>query len=462
MTVMGRLNRRQAPREMPAPGSRLPAGRWLSAARSCVAATVGVAALIAAAAPLHATRNQHPAAARPSRPSSAAAPAQSAGSAQSAGLADSSGLTQPSGLAQQVAFLQSAGLAQQASPVLPARPAAADRPPPAAVTGAAPPAPTVPSDSSFRRIVLPDLLIVAPRGLTPRQVSRLRAAAGVRNMITFDGAEIRVGGQPASVIGVNAAQFRSWVPLRAASDQPLWTTLAHGGFIASRPAAARLGLRPGSQYQLAGGASRSLRFGAAAGLGLAGVDLLVSSRTSRALGLVHQVAGLISAPGAPLASLTSAVRRVLGPQGKIVSLRKAQLPTAPVQPGQLPTTYLQLFKASAASYCPGLSWTVLAAIGQIESADGANVGPSSAGALGPMQFLPSTWAMWGIRGFGQPGPPDVMDPYDAVPSAARLLCADGATSGSQGLRDAIFDYNHATWYVNEVLALAAQYARDFG
>ena len=461
MTVMGRLNRRQAPRDMPAPGSRLPAGRWLSVARSCVAATVGVAALVAAAAPLHATRHQHPAAARPSGPSSAA-PSRSSGAARSAGLARFSGLTQPSGLAQQAAFLQSAGLAQQASPVLPARAASAERPPPAAVSGAAPPAPTVPSDSSFRRIVLPDLLIVAPRGLRPRQVTRLRAVAGVRNMITFDGAEIRAGGQPASVIGVNAAQFRSWVPLRAASDQRLWTTLADGGFIASRPAAARLGLQPGSHYQLAAGASRSLRFGAAAGLGLTGVDLLVSSRTSRALGLVHRVAGLISAPGAQLATLTTAVRHVLGPEGRIVSLRKAQLPTVPVQPGQLPTTYLQLFKASAARYCPGLSWTVLAAIGQIESADGANVGPSSAGALGPMQFLPSTWTIWGIRGFGQPGPPDVMDPYDAVPSAARLLCADGATSGSQGLRDAIFDYNHATWYVNEVLALAAQYASDFG
>jgi len=104
---------------------------------------------------------------------------------------------------------------------------------------------------------------------------------------------------------------------------------------------------------------------------------------------------------------------------------------------------------------------VLAAIGQIESADGTNMGPSSAGALGPMQFLPSTWAVWGIDAFGQTGPPDIMNPYDAVPSAARMLCADGAASGPRGLAAAIFDYNHATWYVNEVLALAAEYAREF-
>jgi membrane-bound lytic murein transglycosylase B len=104
---------------------------------------------------------------------------------------------------------------------------------------------------------------------------------------------------------------------------------------------------------------------------------------------------------------------------------------------------------------------VLAAIAQIESADGQNDGPSSAGALGPMQFLPSTWAVWGIDAFGETGPPDVMNPYDAVPSAARMLCADGAAGGGTALSSAIFDYNHADWYVSEVLSLAAQYAADY-
>jgi membrane-bound lytic murein transglycosylase B len=54
-----------------------------------------------------------------------------------------------------------------------------------------------------------------------------------------------------------------------------------------------------------------------------------------------------------------------------------------------------------------------------------------------------------------------MNPFDAVPSAARLLCADGAASGGAGLRQAIFDYNHATWYVDEVLTLATEYAREY-
>jgi len=259
------------------------------------------------------------------------------------------------------------------------------------------------------------------------------------------------------------------MPQQTASDQPFWTALASGQFVASQAARSALGLRRGASYQLTGSTRRAVTFGAAASLGVEGVDLLVDTQLSRELGLVHQVAALISAPGVGLATLIAKVKAVLGPSGKIVSLRQQQLPAAPAAPttpatpaptGQ-PTTYLQLFQESAARYCPGLSWTVLAAIGQIESADGTNMGPSSAGALGPMQFLPSTWAVWGTDAFGQTGPPDIMNPYDAVPSAARMLCADGAASGASGLSAAIFDYNHATWYVNEVLGLAAEYARDF-
>src|SRR5450755_210250 len=315
--------------------------------------------------------------------------------------------------------------------------------------------------TAFRRIILPDLLVVAPAGLTGAEIARLGETGHVRNMIVFDGAEITAGGRPASVIGVNPAQFRSWVPLRTASDQALWTTLAGGGFVASPAAAGRLGLRLGRSYELAGATRQPVTFGAAASLGVAGVDLVVDSATSRQLGLVHRVAALISAPGASMAALSAKVRAILGASAKIVSLRQQQLPVAAVSGNQRPATYLELFKAAAARYCPGLSWTVLAAIGQIESADGTNVGPSTAGALGPMQFLPSTWKVWGTDGFGQTGPPDIMNPYDAVPAAARLLCADGAAAGGRSLASAIFDYNHASWYVSEVLALAAQYAADY-
>jgi membrane-bound lytic murein transglycosylase B len=139
----------------------------------------------------------------------------------------------------------------------------------------------------------------------------------------------------------------------------------------------------------------------------------------------------------------------------------ASLPVDDSVPSGRPASWLDLYRESAAQYCPGLSWTVLAAIGEIESGDGANEGPSSAGALGPMQFMPSTWKIWGTDGFGQTGAPDIMNALDAVPSAARMLCASGAASGGAALASAIFGYNHAGWYVSEVLALAAEYAQEY-
>jgi hypothetical protein len=183
--------------------------------------------------------------------------------------------------------------------------------------------------------------------------------------------------------------------------------------------------------------------------------------------LVKNVAVLINAPGASLGTLMSQVRSVIGATGQVRNLVAYSMVTAGKLPvtTNVPTTgipanYLMLYKESAARYCPSMSWTVLAAIGQIESGHGANDGPSSAGALGPMQFMPATWAAWGIDGFGQTGPPDIMNPLDAVPSAARMLCADGAGNPAT-LPAAIFAYNHATWYVNEVLALASEYAQGY-
>ena len=318
------------------------------------------------------------------------------------------------------------------------------------------------ANSSFSSIILPDLLIVLPSGLTQHQLSRLRAIDGVRKLISFDGAQIAVGGTSASVIGVNPSQFRSWMPLRTASDQSLWARLSAGDFLAADAAQSRLKLTARSSYELAGTNTVSAPFLGAARLGISGVDLVVNQAVSRKLGLVHQVAALLSAPGQSLPTLTAKVTRILGSGVKVVPLRGQATAANPPASTSTPANYLQLFQTSAAKYCPAMSWTVLAAIGQIESADGQNVGPSSAGALGPMQFLPSTWAEWGIDGFGQTGTPDVLNPFDAVPSAARMLCADGASAGTQaGLRQAIFAYNHADWYVNEVLALAGQYAAEY-
>jgi membrane-bound lytic murein transglycosylase B len=104
-----------------------------------------------------------------------------------------------------------------------------------------------------------------------------------------------------------------------------------------------------------------------------------------------------------------------------------------------------------------MSWSLLAAIGQVESGHGANPGTSYAGAQGPMQFMPSTFAAYGVDGDND-GDTDIMDPADSVFSAAHYLCANGAGRGGDALARAIWHYNHADWYVQLVLKLAGQYA----
>ena len=122
---------------------------------------------------------------------------------------------------------------------------------------------------------------------------------------------------------------------------------------------------------------------------------------------------------------------------------------------QVPPPMLDFYR-QAAGTCPGLSWTVLAAIGQVESRHGRDAGVSSAGAVGPMQFMPETWVQYGFDASGD-GHADVQDPADAIFSAAAMLCANGATQPG-GLRGALWAYNHASWYVDLVVATAELYA----
>jgi peptidoglycan LD-endopeptidase LytH len=121
----------------------------------------------------------------------------------------------------------------------------------------------------------------------------------------------------------------------------------------------------------------------------------------------------------------------------------------------IPPEMLALYQ-EAAPTCRGLSWTVLAGIGKEETNHGRNVAVSSAGAEGVMQFMPATWAMYGIDG-NHDGLADSNNPADSVFSAAHYLCVNGAGDPSH-LYDAIFAYNHADWYVQAVLGDAVRYA----
>ena len=133
----------------------------------------------------------------------------------------------------------------------------------------------------------------------------------------------------------------------------------------------------------------------------------------------------------------------------------ALVPAAPAMPEQLDQAQLLgLWQGAGAQY--GVPWQVLAAINKVESNFGRNMGPSSAGAVGWMQFMPATWMEYGIDANGD-GIADPWNPADAIYSAARYLAANGASSS---LYDAVYQYNHADWYVNEVLGIAQLYGQN--
>ena len=136
----------------------------------------------------------------------------------------------------------------------------------------------------------------------------------------------------------------------------------------------------------------------------------------------------------------------------------------PASAAAVPPAWVALYQQAAAT-CPGLAWSVLAAIGTVESgsgqstAPGVHAGANAAGAEGPMQFEAPTFAAYGTVGPGGVRPPSPYDPVDAVYTAAALLCADGAASAST-LRAAVLDYNHAAPYADTVLTLALALGQD--
>jgi membrane-bound lytic murein transglycosylase B len=125
----------------------------------------------------------------------------------------------------------------------------------------------------------------------------------------------------------------------------------------------------------------------------------------------------------------------------------------------VPQQLVPIYQRASAQYGLGSQGAaVLAGINAVETAFGTNLGPSSAGAEGWMQFMPSTWAEWGVDANGD-GVADPDNPEDAIFSAARYLAAAGMPADTYG---AIYAYNHADWYVSEVLADAGCYAAEVG
>ncbi len=128
------------------------------------------------------------------------------------------------------------------------------------------------------------------------------------------------------------------------------------------------------------------------------------------------------------------------------------VPNFVIEKFRVPIFLLPIYQAAGIQY--GIRWEVLAAINEIETDYGRNLNVSSAGAVGWMQFLPSTWKTWGVDA-NKDGRKDPFNPVDAIFGAARYLRAAG---GDKDIQKAIFSYNHAGWYVDSVMLRARMIA----
>ena len=137
----------------------------------------------------------------------------------------------------------------------------------------------------------------------------------------------------------------------------------------------------------------------------------------------------------------------------------ANLPASALATQEIPPATLSLYQDAARRY--GLDWAILAGIGKVECDHGRDPDPSCsregalnyAGAGGPMQFITTTWARYGVDGNGD-GIADRWNPADAIGSAANYLRASGAPGDYRG---ALLAYNAAGWYVAEVEHWADRY-----
>ena len=170
-------------------------------------------------------------------------------------------------------------------------------------------------------------------------------------------------------------------------------------------------------------------------------DSNVRSAVGRARDKVEQTASGQNPDGSPNAGNPTFSLSTPGPA-------RIGVPNFFIDKFRIPPFLLPIYQAAGIQY--GVRWEILAAINEIETDYGRNLNVSSAGALGWMQFLPSTWRVYGVDANGD----KVKDPYnpvDAIFAAARYLRAAGADTD---IRRAVFAYNHADWYVDSVLLRA--------
>ncbi|HEX4752300.1 MAG TPA: lytic murein transglycosylase [Solirubrobacterales bacterium] len=201
--------------------------------------------------------------------------------------------------------------------------------------------------------------------------------------------------------------------------------------------------------EVRGGVTRNEDLGEASGGGKSGGGVKAPSATgggTQPLTASGDGGAQFEAGGAPTLANPTTTIAPFGPA-------PIGVPNFVINSFEIPPFLLPIYQACGTEY--GIPWEVLAAINKIETDFGKNLNVSSAGAVGWMQFLPSSWETYGLDANGD-GVKDPYNPVDAICAAAHYLKVAG---GQKNLYGAILAYNHADWYAQEVLTYARAYGR---
>lgn len=171
-------------------------------------------------------------------------------------------------------------------------------------------------------LVTATLLVTGDHALSYRAVHRLRHLAGVRRVQTVSAGHARVMGHRAFVLGVNPATFRPWTPESTAASNPLWQSISGGDVAVSFDMGQNAGLPLGGSVPVGdSGGLTTMRVGAFASVGMAGVDAVFSAARARQLGMTPRTGVVISAPKADPLQLRRAALAALGHKAHAELLR---------------------------------------------------------------------------------------------------------------------------------------------
>jgi peptidoglycan DL-endopeptidase CwlO len=216
--------------------------------------------------------------------------------------------------------------AAAAPPSVSGRLALPDAPQPAALppgtTAASKPSATTARVPRPHRLIEATLLITSDRPMSTRAIRKVQQVSGVTATQAVAAGHAKVDGHRALVLGVNPASFRPWTPHLTAASQGLWQSVARGELTASFDMGHEAVLPLGGTVPVRGKSRVPMRVGAFASVGMAGVDGVVSSARSRALGLRERTGVVVSAPHADALTVREAIRNLLSTHVHVSLLRE--------------------------------------------------------------------------------------------------------------------------------------------